>query len=99
LWLAIGIHFAWDFSQDAIFGTSSGVTGFVKAELTGPALLSGGSSGIEGSILALLVCLAVSAYLLVRARRKGNFVRPFRTRQDHRQGSAAAREGSHVAEH
>jgi membrane protease YdiL (CAAX protease family) len=89
LWLAIGIHFAWDFSQDAIFGTSSGVTGFVKAELTGPALLSGGSSGIEGSVLALLVCLAVSAYLLVRARRKGNFVRPFRTRQDHRQGSAA----------
>jgi uncharacterized protein len=40
-------------------------------------LLSGGNSGIEGSILALSLCLMVSAYLLVRAARKGRIVRPF----------------------
>lgn len=71
LWLAIGIHFAWDFAQDYVFGATSGATGLVRAELTGPALLSGGSSGIEGSILALVLCLIVSAYLLMRAGQKG----------------------------
>src|SRR5215213_504072 len=75
LWLAIGIHFAWDFAQDYVFGTTSGATGLVRAELTGPALLSGGSSGLEGSILALLLCLIVSAFLLVMAGRKGHFMK------------------------
>lgn len=75
LWLAVGMHFAWDFSQDTIFGVAGGVKGFVRTELTGPALLTGGISGIEGSALALLVCLLVGVYLLLRAR--GNFVEPF----------------------
>ena len=75
LWLAIGIHFAWDFAQDYVFGTTSGATGLVRAELTGPALLSGGGSGIEGSIPALFLCLIVSAYLLVRAGRKGHIMK------------------------
>jgi len=75
LWLAIGIHFAWDFAQDYVFGTTSGATGLVRAELTGPALLSGGSSGLEGSILALLLCLIGSAFLLVMAGRKGHFMK------------------------
>jgi membrane protease YdiL (CAAX protease family) len=82
LWLAIGIHFAWDFSQDAVFGVASGIKGLVRTELKGPALLTGGTSGIEGSVLALLACLAVGAYLLLRAGRKGDFVRPFWRQHD-----------------
>ena len=82
LWLAIGIHFAWDFSQDAIFGVAGGVKGFVRTELAGPVTLTGGVSGIEGSVLALLACLVIGAYLLLRARRKGDFVRPY-WRQQH----------------
>src|SRR5215210_475636 len=77
LWLAIGIHFAWDFAQDYVFGITGGTTGLVRAELTGPALLSGGGSGIEGSVLALGLCLVVSAYLLVRAAHEDRLVRPF----------------------
>ena len=76
LWLAIGIHFAWDFAQDYVFGVGRGADGLVQGQLTGPAFLSGGSAGIEGSILALILCLVVSAYLLVRSTRKGNIVRP-----------------------
>jgi len=76
LWLAIGIHFAWDFAQDYVFGLGRGADGLVRGQLTGPGFLSGGSLGIEGSILALILCLLVSAYLLVRSGRKGNFVRP-----------------------
>jgi membrane protease YdiL (CAAX protease family) len=75
LWLAIGIHFAWDFAQDYVFGLTNG--GLLRGDLSGPALLSGGSNGIEGSILALGLCLAVSAYLLVRATHRGHLVRPF----------------------
>jgi membrane protease YdiL (CAAX protease family) len=75
LWLAIGIHFAWDFAQDYVFGVSPGVGGLVRGRITGPPLLSGGSAGIEGSLLALIPCLIVGAYLLTRAYQKGNVVK------------------------
>jgi len=66
LWLPVGIHFAWDFSQDALFNAN----GLMQANLIGPSLLSGGESGIEESILALLLCLLISAYLLLLARQR-----------------------------
>lgn len=76
LWLPIGIHFAWDFMQDGVFGAAAGAKGLLRAELTGPSLLSGGEIGIEGSILALAVVLASGLYLLLRARRQGRLVEP-----------------------
>jgi uncharacterized protein len=76
LWLAIGIHFGWDFSQDAIFGVGNGAKGLVEGDLSGPALLSGGSAGIEGSVVSLLLCAGVGAYLLVRAGQQGNLLAP-----------------------
>jgi membrane protease YdiL (CAAX protease family) len=89
LWLAIGIHFAWDFAQDYVFGLGHHVNGLVHGQLTGPALLSGGSAGIEGSILALILCLLASVYLLVRAGRKGNFMSPSRRRGREKAGVAS----------
>lgn len=76
LWLAIGIHFAWDFSQDAVFGVGSGAEGLLRGDLSGPLLLSGGSAGVEGSVVALLLCLGVGAYLLVQANQRGNIMSP-----------------------
>src|SRR5215210_640634 len=67
LWLPIGIHFGWDFAQDALFGIGTGAEGLVRGELSGPVLLSGGSVGVEGSMVALLVSLGVGTYLLVQA--------------------------------
>jgi membrane protease YdiL (CAAX protease family) len=84
LWLAIGIHFGWDFSQDAIFGVGQGAKGLVGGDLSGPALLSGGSAGIEGSVVALVLCVGVGAYLLVRAGRRGNLIDPGRNRERQR---------------
>jgi uncharacterized protein len=72
LWLPVGIHFAWDFSQDALVSAN----GLVRPNLMGPSLLSGGDSGIEGSILALLLCSIISAYLLLLARQRGHIVQP-----------------------
>jgi membrane protease YdiL (CAAX protease family) len=76
LWLPIGIHFGWDFSQDAIFGVGKGAKGLVEGDLSGPVWLSGGSAGIEGSVVALVLCAGVGAYLLVRAGRQGNLLAP-----------------------
>jgi hypothetical protein len=85
LWLAIGIHFAWNFTQGGIFGVAvSGnqARGLLQSTLTGPELLSGGAFGAEASLFAILVCLAAGVYLLWRAWRKGSFVTPFWRRND-----------------
>ena len=86
LWLPIGIHFGWDFSQDAIFGVGKGAKGLVEGDLSGPAWLSGGSAGIEGSVVALVLCAGVGAYLLARAARQGNLLAPGWKRERQRAG-------------
>ena len=81
LWLPTGIHFAWDFMQDGVFGAAAGAKGLLRAELAGPSLLSGGVIGIEGSILALAVVLISGLYLLLRATRQGRLIGPSWRRQ------------------
>jgi uncharacterized protein len=79
LWLAIGIHFAWNFAQGGIFGVAvSGVAsnGLLRGELRGPQLVSGGPFGAEGSVIAVIVCLAASVPLVIMARRRGSVARP-----------------------
>ena len=71
LWLAIGIHAAWNFMQTAIFGLNvSGVPtepGLLVARLQGPDWLSGGGVGIEGSIVTIALGLIVSLVMLCAA--------------------------------
>jgi membrane protease YdiL (CAAX protease family) len=75
--LCMGLHAAWNFAQGTIYGIP--VSGF-KAEgwlvstRTGPDWLSGGVFGAEASVVALLVCSAVSAVLLVVAVRRRTIV-------------------------
>lgn len=79
VWLAIGIHLAWNFTQSGIFGApTSGVPspGFLEGQLHGPALLSGGAFGPEASIVAVAVCLALGLYLLRLAHTKGHILPP-----------------------
>ncbi|MCY4658480.1 MAG: CPBP family intramembrane metalloprotease [Acidobacteria bacterium] len=80
LWLAIGVHFGWNFLQAGVFGPNlSGreVGSLLQSRLSGPDLLSGGALGVEGSVFAIAVCLAASLVLLNRTRRQGLFIRPF----------------------
>lgn len=80
LWMAIGLHAAWNFSEGGLFGASvSGnrAAGLASSHFTGPALLSGGTFGPEASIVAVVVCLAGGVALAVGARRRGHVVRPF----------------------
>ncbi len=79
LWLPIGIHFAWNFTQGGIFGVAvSGneVAGLLRGELAGPELLSGGSFGAEASLFAVAVCLTAGLLFLAAAIRNGRIVRP-----------------------
>lgn len=80
LWLAIGIHFAWNFTQGGIFGVAiSGnqTQGLFQSTLSGPTLLSGGEFGAEASVFAVLVCLVAGIYFIRRGLQKGNIVKPF----------------------
>lgn len=80
LWLAIGIHAAWNFTQSGIFSVpTSGIpmNGVFVGNLSGPAWLSGGAFGAEASVVAIVLCSAVGAALLVLAHRRGGFIAPF----------------------
>jgi membrane protease YdiL (CAAX protease family) len=75
LWLAIGLHAAWNYTQGAIFGVAiSGahVKGLLRAAVTGPAWLSGGEFGAEASVVAVVACGCLAGWFLLRVvRSKG----------------------------
>ena len=57
LWLPMGVHFGWNFTQGAVFGAA--VSGYnlqcaFKFDLSGPALVTGGVFGPEASIYAIV---------------------------------------------
>jgi membrane protease YdiL (CAAX protease family) len=80
LWLCIGIHIAWNFTQGGIFSVavSGGQSkGLLQSKMVGPDWLTGGTFGAEASVVALAVCAAAGIALLVLAIRKGNVIPPF----------------------
>ena len=79
VWLAIGIHAAWNFTQSGIFGApTSGVPspGFLEGQFQGPTWLSGGAFGPEAPSVAVAGCPARGPYLLRRAHAKGHILPP-----------------------
>ena len=79
LWMVIGVHFAWNFTQGGVFGAAvsgHGGGGLLRSESGGPELITGGAFGPEASIFAVLVCVPVAAYLLVHGHRRGRFLAP-----------------------
>lgn len=80
LWLSIGFHMAWNYTQSAIFsGIVSGndaQQGLIRSTMKGPDWLTGGSFGVESSVLALVVCTTTGIAMLVMATRRGKIVPP-----------------------
>ncbi|UOE44063.1 CPBP family intramembrane glutamic endopeptidase [Agromyces larvae] len=78
LWLPIGLHLGWNITIAAIFGTVTSGSGardaLVTAITPGPAWLTGGDFGPEAGIVAIAVCAAAAAVLLVIAHRRGRLV-------------------------
>lgn len=80
LWLGIGLHAAWNYTQGTVYsGIVSGNAppeGFVKSTLQGSEWLTGGAFGVEASVVAAAVCGAVGVLMLVKAIRLGRMVPP-----------------------
>jgi len=80
LWLSIGFHMAWNYTQSAIFsGIVSGndaQQGLIRSTVNGPDWLTGGSFGVESSVLALLLCTTTGIVMLVMAAKRGRIVPP-----------------------
>ncbi|MFC9963953.1 CPBP family intramembrane glutamic endopeptidase [Nocardia ignorata] len=72
LWLPIGLHFAWNFTESGVFGTAvsgaDGESGLLRTVLSGPDVLTGGTFGPEASLFALLCCLVPAVWILRGAK-------------------------------
>jgi hypothetical protein len=80
LWLPIGLHSGWNFTEGGVFGTavSGGQShGLIESVLSGPTLVTGGTFGPEASVIAVAVCLAATAVAGVWTVRHGRW-RPWR---------------------
>ena len=80
LWLPIGLHVGWNFTEGSVFSMSvSGnatSSGIVAGSLSGPPTLTGGAFGPEASIVAVTLCFLLALFFLYRAVKVGRIVPP-----------------------
>jgi hypothetical protein len=84
LWLPMGLHAAWNFTQGEVFDipvSGTEVHGLVDARLCCNPLLTGGGFGLEASLIAIVVATAFGLWLLWLAIRKGELVQPMWVRR------------------
>ena len=84
LWMPIGLHAAWNFTQGPILGvpvSGNQVHGIFQAKLSGPAILSGGPFGLEASVIAIVVCAAAGLWFLSLAVKRGALIQPWWVRR------------------
>lgn len=76
LWFVIGLHFAWNTTVALLGITVSGhvAPGLLDVDVTGPALLTGGSFGIEGSLVTVVIGVLLSVPMLLLAHRRRTLV-------------------------
>ncbi|MDF2660456.1 MAG: family intrarane metalloprotease [Paenibacillus sp.] len=69
LWLPIGLHWTWNFVQGNVYGfevSGTDVESVLRLESSGPAALSGGAFGAEGSLIATAVIGAAAYWIWKR---------------------------------
>jgi len=84
LWLPMGLHAAWNFTQGEIFDipvSGTKVHGFVTARLSGDPLLTGNGFGLEASLIAIVIATVFGLWLLWLAIRKDEVVKPWWVRR------------------
>lgn len=77
LWLPIGLHMGWNFSLGYVFGTlNSGMSdpySLLRTTFAGSAWFTGGTFGLEGSIVTLTLSMLLSVGLAMLAWRNGSW--------------------------
>ncbi len=79
IWLSIGVHAAWNFTQGYVFGAAVSGTAMgpaiahSSARAGAPEWLTGGAFGPEASLPGLAVCMLVGLAVTWRAWRAGRF--------------------------
>jgi len=78
LWVPIGLHFGWNFALGGISGavvSGNGQSkGLLDATTSGPAVLSGGDFGPEGSLYTVAAGVLLTVVFMGLARRRGHIV-------------------------
>lgn len=79
LWWAVGLHAAWDYGQSVLFGVADSGALFdhrlLQTHPVGTPLLSGGATGPEGSIFALIPLLLLAAVIhFTQPRSSGSYI-------------------------
>lgn len=80
LWIPIGLHFGWNLTQGGIFNipvSGHDVGGIIQVRLIGDPFFSGGSFGLENSVIAVVLCVLVSAIILMRTVKAKKIIKPF----------------------
>jgi membrane protease YdiL (CAAX protease family) len=80
LWLPMGLHAAWNIMQGPVFGVPvSGLPahGVFRSTLSGPTLLSGGSFGLEASLIAVTIATAAGLWFIWLAANQGELMQPW----------------------
>lgn len=85
LWVPIAFHFAWNFTQNGIFGAiTSGhekTSSLLETQIRGPISLTGGPFGPEGSIQAVLLCLIAALIVIRQLDKADKLIKPHWKRQ------------------
>lgn len=80
IWMSWGIHWGWNLAQDGVLGMpNSSVTelpSWLSAEVSGPAWLTGGSFGIELSVIGIALSVAAGVVLAKMAVDRGMVIPP-----------------------
>lgn len=80
LWLAIGIHAAWNFTQGWVFSVpvsgGNAPLGLLITRRIGPDWLTGGDFGLEASVVAMVVATLAGLLMLHRAIAKRGLIAP-----------------------
>lgn len=80
LWLSMGFHVAWNYTQSAIFSSivsgNEAAQGLIRSTVNGPDFLTGGNFGVESSVLSLLLCTSTGIVMVVMAVKRGKIVPP-----------------------
>ncbi len=85
LWWCIGVHFAWNIVQGPVFGSIVSGAGlndsWLVSSWTGPEILTGGTFGLEASIVPVVLAGTLGVILLVIAHRRGLIIDPIWVRK------------------